>query len=278
MTDWLEVHRGSAPLIVSIPHTGTTIPAGIEACLGSTWLGRRDADWWVQELYKDAADAGATTVRTDVARTVIDVNRDPTGQSLYPGQATTALCPLTTFDGEPLYRPDTEPDEAEILRRRRNYFEPYHAVLATELARLRAQHPHVVLYDAHSIRSRIAHLFEGELPNFNIGSNDGASCDPALTSAVERACAVAPFTRITNGRFRGGWITRHYGRPSRGVHAIQMELAMRSYLDEPGGALGPENWPPRYDVSRAAAVRRVLAHVLRACLEFARDLNRRQQT
>jgi formiminoglutamase len=268
--DWLLIHRGTAPLIVSFPHTGTLIPPDLEARLQSPWLGRKDADWWVHDLYDFAEALGATTIRTCIARTVIDVNRDPSGRSLYPGQATTGLCPLTSFDGEPLYQPGQEPDDAQIARRRDQYFDPYHAALGGELRHLRAQHPRVVLYDAHSIRSRVSQLFAGELPNFNLGTNGGVSCDPALTREVERRCTVENLATITNGRFRGGWITRHYGEPSRDIHAIQMELAMRGYLDEPDGALTPDNWPPPFDATRAAALRQVLTSVLRACLEFAR--------
>jgi formiminoglutamase len=213
---------------------------------------------------------GASTLRTAISRTVIDVNRDPSGASLYPGLATTELCSLTTFDGERLYRPECEPGPGEIEARRVGFFEPYHAALSTEIERLRALYPRVVLYDAHSIRSQVPRLFEGVLPNFNIGTNDGATCDGVLTRAVERACEVPRFTRVTNGRFRGGWTTRHYGQPMRGIHAIQMELACRSYIDEPAGTPTVDNWPPPYDAARAEPVRAVLREVLRACVEFAR--------
>jgi N-formylglutamate deformylase len=265
---WLQVARGEGPLVVSFPHTGTDIPPAIEARLVSPWLARKDADWWVDRLYDFAAGLGATTIRTTVSRTVIDVNRDPSGASLYPGQATTELCPLTTFDGEPLYSPREEPDEAEVAARRESWFEPYHAALASELARLRDRHARVVLYEAHSIRSRIPRLFEGELPHFNIGTNSGASCDGALTSGVEAACDASPFSRITDGRFKGGWTTRRYGRPAAGVHSIQMELACRGYMDEPPAA--PGSWPPPYDPERAAPLRAALHRVLSACLDFAR--------
>lgn len=266
--DWLEVGRGDAPLVVSFPHTGTDIPEEIEARLVSPWLARKDADWWIDRLYGFARSLGATTVRTAISRTVIDVNRDPSGASLYPGQATTELCPTTTFDGEPLYREGAAPDAVEIARRRETYFAPYHAALAAELERLRASHGRVVLYEAHSIRSRIPRLFDGELPNFNIGTNSGASCDPALTSVVEAACDASGFSRVTNGRFKGGWTTRHYGRPETGVHAVQMELACRGYMDET--PVEPELWPSPYDPARAAAMRGALAKVLNACLDFAR--------
>lgn len=266
---WLEIHRGDAPLVVSFPHTGTELPPKVAARLLSPWLARKDADWWIDRLYDFARDLGATTVRTAISRTVIDVNRDPTGASLYPGQATTELCPTTTFDGEPLYRGEG-PDVVEIARRRADYFEPYHGALTAELDRLRAIHPKVVLYEAHSIRSVIPRLFEGELPNFNIGTNSGESCDPELTAAVEAACDASSFSRVTNGRFRGGWTTRHYGRPRSGVHAIQMELACRGYMDDPTEPPTPDNWPAPYAEDRAAPMRAALTDVLNACIAFAK--------
>lgn len=269
MSEWLEVHRGHAPLIVSFPHTGTDIPPDIERHLVSPWLGRKDADWWVDQLYDMAAQLGATTVRTNISRTVIDANRDPSGVSLYPGQATTDLCPLTTFAGEPLYRSGREPDASEIARRRERYFAPYHAALAAEIDRLHREQGTVVLYDAHSIVSHVPRLFEGELPNFNIGTNDGTTCDADLTRRVETACSDPRFTRVTNGRFRGGWTTRHYGQPQRGVQAIQMELACRTYMDEPDTSLSADNWPPQYNLTRAANAREVLGRVLAACIAFA---------
>jgi formiminoglutamase len=267
--EWLSVHHGDAPLVVSFPHTGTEIPEAIEANLVSSWLARKDADYWVDVLYDFAHSLGATTLRTSLSRTVIDVNRDPSGASLYPGQTTTGLCPLETFDGEPLYKSGAEPGPAEVLRRRAAYFEPYHASLAAELERKRAQFGHVVLYDAHSIRSRVPRLFEGELPQFNIGTDNGATCDPALTLAIERICDGSELTRVTNGRFRGGWIARHYGNPAGGVHAVQMELAMRGYLHEPEGVLTRHNWPVPLDDPHAARLRVVLRDILDACIAFA---------
>ena len=268
--NWLQVIQGQAPLIVSLPHTGREIPTDIEARLTSPWLARKDADWWVDRLYAFAEDMGATIVRTAISRTVIDVNRDPSGASLYPGQATTALCPTTTFDGEPLYR-DGGPDPAEIGRRRGLYFEPYHAALRAEIHRLRAAHPAVVLYEAHSIRSRVPRLFDGALPQFNLGTNGGQSCADALTAAVEAVCDASGFSRVTNGRFKGGWTTRHYGQPAAGVHAIQMELACRGYMDEPAGPPTEETWPTPFHADRAEPLRAVLEDVLNACLTFARS-------
>jgi N-formylglutamate deformylase len=266
---WLQVTRGSAPLIVSLPHTGTELPPPSEARLVSPWLARKDADWWVDRLYAFAADLGATLVRTAISRTVIDVNRDPSGASLYPGQATTELCPLNTFDGEPLYQDGLAPDAAEIASRRALYFDPYHAALTSEIERLRARHLRIVLYEAHSIRSRIPRLFEGELPHFNIGTNGGASCDPALQTAVETVCAASVFTHVANGRFKGGWTTRRYGQPDAGVHAVQMELACRGYMDDPTEPPTPATWPAPYREAQAEPLRAVLVDVLAACLAFA---------
>ena len=267
---WLTVRRGEAPLILSLPHSGTTIPPEIEERLVSPWLARKDTDWWIDRLYAFADGLDATVVRTAISRTVIDVNRDPSGASLYPGQATTGVCPAETFDGEPLYRDGKAPDGDEIEARRDAFFVPYHAALSTEIARLRQIHDRVVVYDCHSIRSRIPRLFAGELPQFNIGTDSGGSCDPSLTSSVATNCGAPAFSMVVDGRFKGGWITRHYGRPTGGVHAIQMELACRGYMDEPF-AVSSDNWPSPFEDSRAASVRTVLAKVLGTCLAFARN-------
>ena len=268
MPEWLEIHRGDAPLIVAFPHTGTDIPVEVEARMVSPWLARRDTDWHVEKLYEFARDLGATTVRTAVSRSAIDVNRDPSGQSLYPGQATTDLCPVETFSGEPLYAAGDEPGEPEIAGRREALFEPYHAALTAEIERLREYHPRIVLYDAHSICSRIPRLFDGELPHLNIGDYDGRSCAPELTRAVVAIAEASEFSSIVDGRFKGGWTTRRYGVPDAGVHAIQMELACRAYLDEPDD-LGPDSWPVDYDPARAADLRAVLGDILTACMKFA---------
>lgn len=267
--DWLVVERRRSPLVVSIPHSGTDIPREIEERLVSPWLGRKDADWWIYRLYDFADEVGATVVRTQLSRTVIDVNRDPSGASLYPGKATTELCPTTTFDGEPLYQAGQAPDDDEVAERRARYFDPYHAALTEEIARLREAHGAVVLYEAHSIRSLIPRQFDGVLPHFNIGTNDGVTCDPALTARIEAICAETEFSRATNGRYKGGWTTRHYGRPADGVHAVQMELACRGYMDEPALPPTPSTWPTGYDEVRAAPMRTALRKILKTCRQFA---------
>lgn len=266
---WLTVTRREAPLLVSVPHTGTDL-AGLEPRLVSPWLARRDADWHIDRLYDFAAGLGATVVHTAVSRTAIDVNRDPSGASLYPGQATTGLCPLETFDGDSLYRVGEIPDEAEIEERRKNWFDPYHAALAEEIERLRRLHPRIVLYDCHSIRSVIPRLFEGTLPVFNLGTNDGRSADPALQTLVEGTMSGSGESFVVNGRFKGGWIIRHHGEPAAGVHALQMELACRGYLDEPVGPVGPDNWPVPFVPGFAAPMRTTLTRILETATRWAR--------
>jgi N-formylglutamate deformylase len=261
---WLTVKRGDAPLLVSLPHTGVCIPEEYTVGLVSSALAYHDTDWHIDRLYSFAAELGATTVHTAVSRTVIDVNRDPSGASLYPDQPVTSLVPTDTFDGRPLYRDGATPSSKEIERRKKLYFAPYHAALAEELARLRGLHKCVVLYDCHSIRSVIPRLFPGELLVFNIGTNNGQACDPTLTKQIASICAASRWSHVVNGRFTGGWITRTYGRPAQGIHAVQMELAIRGYLRD-------ESDPPPWDADFARPIQQTLCAVLEACLAFARS-------
>lgn len=265
---WLSITRGDAPLVVSLPHTGTDL-AGLEGRLNSEWLARVDCDWWIDHLYDFAAGLGATVIHTSISRTVIDVNRDPSGVSLYPGQITTTLVPLDTFEGEGLYRQGHEVTEADIAARRATWFDPYHEALAGELNRLRTMHGRVVLYDCHSIRSVLPRLFDDQLPEMNLGTNEGRSCDPQLEALVVRLMEKTGRSHVVNGRFKGGYITRQYGRPNEGVHALQMELACRSYLREPAEASAPHNWPVSYDAAFAAPIRNQLTEILTAARNWA---------
>jgi formiminoglutamase len=268
---WLTVEPRDAPLIVSFPHTGTDIPPEIEARCVSPWLARKDADWWIDKLYAFVRDLGATVIHTAISRTVIDVNRDPSGVSLYPGQNTTELVPATTFDGEPLWKPGVVPDAPDIEWRKATYFAPYHTALAAEIARLRVMHPRIAIYDCHSIRSIIPRLFPGELPVMNIGTNAGASCDVDLAEPIVAIASASRFSAVVNGRFKGGYITRRYGKPEDGVHAVQMELACRGYMREPVGPVDERNWPVPYDAAFAAGIRTTLRAILETCLRFAEN-------
>lgn len=252
----VEIIEGDSPLILCQPHSGTEIPDEILARLNPRGAARADTDWHIGRLY-DGLAPRASVVRARFHRYVIDANRSPDGASLYPGQNTTGLCPLTDFDGEPIYNEGGEPDAADIERRRRLFHAPYHAAVAAAIARAKARHGVAILYDCHSIRSIIPYLFNGLLPVFNIGSNDGASCAAALQQAVVDVCDnAAGYDWIVNGRFKGGWTTRHYGKPQHGVHAVQMELSQRAYMNE--------RPPWDYDEQKAARLRPHLAKVLAA--------------
>ncbi len=250
----VSVTRGSAPVILAMPHAGTWLPPEVKAALNARGLSLADTDWHIDRLYEGLLPE-ATIVKANVHRYVIDANRPPDDQSLYPGQNTTGLVPLTDFDGQPIWL--TPPDAAEKARRLAAFHRPYHAALAAEIARIKATHGVAILYDCHSIRSEIPFLFAGTLPELNLGTNGGQSAAPALEAHVAELCARSGFSSVVNGRFKGGWTTRHYGRPHEGVHALQMEIAQRAYL-------ASEAPPFAYDEAKAARLRAVLKAILEA--------------
>jgi len=256
-----KLHAGSAPLLVSMPHVGTFIPAHIAAGMTEAALRLPDTDWHLERLYDFLETIGASVIVATHSRYVIDLNRPPNDANLYPGQATTGLCPLDTFDREPLYRPDCEPDAGTVQQRIEQYWLPYHAALQSELARLRTKHGTVVLWDAHSIRSVVPRLFTGQLPDLNLGSADGKACEADLARGIlQSAQHHAQYSAVLDGRFKGGYITRHYGRPSQGIHAIQLELAQCTYMQE--------TYPYAFDDTLAAALRSVLNELLDTALEW----------
>ncbi|WCM86454.1 N-formylglutamate deformylase [Acidovorax sp. NCPPB 3576] len=257
-------HQGTAPLLVSMPHVGTHVPPDIAARFTDEARQVPDTDWHLERLYGFARGLGASILVATHSRYVIDLNRPPDGASLYPGQSVTGLCPVDTFDDTPIYMEAGDaPDDAEIAARRDAVWAPYHAQLAAELERLRAAHGVAMLWDAHSIRSVLPRFFAGKLPDLNLGTAEGASCDPALAQALLRIGQSDPaYTTVLNGRFKGGHITRHYGNPARNVHAVQLEMTQCSYMQE---AL-PFDYLPEV----AAGVQPVLRRMLEAVLEFAR--------
>lgn len=247
------VKQGSGPIVFGLPHAGTFVPDDITANLNETGRKLTDTDWHIDRLY-DGLLPDTTTVTANFHRYVVDANRDPEGGSLYPGQNTTTLIPLTDFDGVGIW--NTPPSETEIENRRRRFHAPYHAALNDELRRVKAIHGIAILYDCHSIRSEIPYLFEGKLPDFSIGTNLGATCARVLETAAHSICrADGHYTCVLNGRFKGGWTTRHYGQPHEGIHAIQMELAQSTYL-------ASEAPPWTYDETKAARTRRPLSQLL----------------
>ncbi|MBC8745739.1 MULTISPECIES: N-formylglutamate deformylase [Paraburkholderia] len=232
-TPVFSLHQGSLPLLISIPHLGTRIPPDIAATMTPVAQRTDDCDWHLDRLYAFAKRLGASMLTPAYARYVIDLNRPPDGANLYPGQDTTGLLPVDTFDREPLYLDGHLPDDAEVARRRDAYWKPYHDALTGELAALKAKHGKVLLWEAHSIRSHVPRFFDGRLPDFNFGTSNGASAAPgmadALTALVERH---GGYSAVANGRFKGGYITRQYGRPEQGVHAVQLELSQITYMEE----------------------------------------------
>ncbi|MFO1415244.1 MAG: N-formylglutamate deformylase [Burkholderiales bacterium] len=256
-----ELVRGDGPLIVNVPHAGTFVPSAIAGRLTTAARALPDTDWHVEKLYGFVPAAGATLMCATRSRYVVDLNRDPSGAVLYAGADNTEVCPTRTFADEPIYADHRGPDATEIEARIAEHFEPYHRVLGTEVERVHARHGYAILLDGHSIRSEVPRFFAGRLPDLNLGTADGASCAGRLeTAAAQVLAAAAGFTHVVNGRFKGGWITRHYGRPTVGVHALQLEMAWRAYMDE-----AP---PYRWDPARAAHLVDVLRRLVDTLLAW----------
>jgi N-formylglutamate amidohydrolase len=232
MSDVYRFVEGDSPLLVSVPHDGRLIPKEQRAQMTEAGLAIPDTDWHVAQLYGFVAERGASLLVARYSRYVVDLNRPPDDGSLYEGQVATGLCPRYTFAGKPLYRDDAPVSKGEVAERVERYWRPYHARLAAALDELRARHGRVFLWDAHSIPSRVPRLFDGELPVLNLGNFDDRSCDPGLAQEIRDMASASPYESVLNGRFKGGYITRHYGDPADGVQAMQLELAQRAYMDE----------------------------------------------
>ncbi|MEO8778902.1 MAG: N-formylglutamate deformylase [Rhodanobacter sp.] len=254
------LHRGSVPLLISLPHDGSFIPAEISARMHPVARRSRDTDWHVARLYEPLAMAlGASVLKPWASRYVVDLNRPADGHALYPGQRETGLVPIVGFDGKPLYLDGNLPDAAEVQRRVNEYWQPYHDALREEIARLRGEHGRVVVWEGHSIRGRVPMLFDGRLPDLNLGTASGASCTSALQARLQSCLdAQSRFSVAVNGRFQGGYITRHYAHPDAGVQAVQLELVQLNYMDEASFA---------YDEVKALDVQAVIDQLLRICVE-----------
>jgi len=245
MTAIYTLHRGTAPLLISLPHDGTALPDDIAGRLVPDARRVPDTDWHVSRLYAFARDLGASMIVPTYSRYVVDLNRPPDDVSLYPGQNTTGLCPIVQFSGEPVYRPGMEPTPEEVAQRVDRYWRPYHAALVEEIARIKSAHGRVVLWEGHSIRAVVPFLFDGQLPDFNLGTAAGASCSPDLQRRLEAVLAEQKkYTFVVNGRFKGGYITRHYADPGNEVQAVQLELAQLNYMDEDSFDYLPERAAP----------------------------------
>ena len=232
MNDVFRYCDGDSPLLISIPHDGRQIPEEQRALMTPDGLELGDTDWHVARLYDFARGLGATMIVANYSRYVVDLNRPVSDEAMYEGQLATGLCPRYTFAGEPLYRDDADVAREETDRRVERYWRPYHEQLEATLGRILDRHGKALLWDAHSIASRVPRLFAGELPVLNLGTFDDRSCDPAVSAALLQVAADSPYEVVLNGRFKGGYITRHYGAPERGIQAVQLELAQRAYMDE----------------------------------------------
>jgi N-formylglutamate deformylase len=256
-----EFHRGSTPLLISIPHSGTELPDAIAHRLTVTGRGVPDTDWHVHLLYDFARGLGASIIKANYSRYVVDLNRSPDSASLYPGKPTSPVCPTETFGGSFIYMAGHEPNDAEIAARIEQYWKPYHDRIASELAALRAEHGRALLWDAHSIASEIPSLFEGVLPEFNLGTRDGKSCPRTISDALlQTVVRDGEFGVVLDGRWKGGYITDHYGKPETNVYAVQLEMARRAYMDE-----APEHlWDARHAERTQALIAKLLARYLSA--------------
>ena len=260
MNNTHTLSTGTAPLLISLPHVGTLIPRDQQPRYTARALQVEDTDWYLDRLYDFARQMGASLLVPRYSRYLIDLNRPSENTPMYAGQNNTELCPTRHFTGEPVYRPGMAPDDAEIERRVADYWQPYHQALADELARLKQQHGHAVLFDGHSICSELPWLFEGTLPHLNLGTVGGSSCAPSLRGRLSQVLqSQSAYSQVVDGRFQGGHITRSHGRPADGLHAVQLEMCWRTYMDET---------PPRWNDAPAAEVTPLLRQLVQTMIDW----------
>jgi len=258
-----ELHQGRTPLLISIPHSGTLLPPGLWDRFTDEARPLPDTDWFVARLYAFARDLGATVLIAKAARLVTDLNRPGDDQPLYSGSQTrlmTGVLPMQCFSGATVYRNGEEPDADESAERLALYWQPYHDLLRESLQHIRQQHGYAIVLDAHSIRAEVPLLFDGVLPDLNLGSNAGSSADPSLLGIAIKTLQASGKSLVVDGRFKGGYITRHYGRPEQQIHALQLEIAQRAYMNES---------PPRWDDARAQILQTHLRNLLRNLIDWA---------
>ncbi len=259
MSNSYQLHQGTVPLLISMPHNGQQIPREIATRMTAAAQQVPDTDWYIDRLYDFALELGAYIIMPKYNRYVIDLNRDPNGVNLYPGANSTELCPTTAFDLTDIYLAGQQPDEQEVAGRIANYWQPYHQALANTLAEIKQQFGKAVLLEAHSILSHVPRFFDGQLPDFNFGDGDGISCDHELITQIQ-ALDFSPYSMVTNGRFKGGFITRHYGQPKDNIHALQLELSQSTYMNEPSD---------QYNQQKADKVKVKLKMLVQCLIEFA---------
>ncbi|WP_448547428.1 N-formylglutamate deformylase [Thalassotalea fusca] len=262
MSDTFTFVKGRLPVLISMPHNGEAIPSAIAANMTEKALQVPDTDWYKDKLYDFAESLGVSVLKPHNNRYVIDLNRDPNGVDLYPGANSTELCPTTAFDSSPLYLEGKQPTDEEIQERIASYWQPYHQQIARTLAEMKAEFGCAVLLEAHSILSHVPRFFEGQLPDFNFGTANGESCAPELMALIE-SLDFAPYSKVANGRFKGGFITRHYGNPTENIHAVQLELSQATYMNEPHN---------EYNQAKAAQVKPKLKNLVEALIKFGQQV------
>lgn len=261
MIDVIGFHEGDSPLLISVPHDGCHLPDSMRERMTPEGIALPDTDWHVAELYGFAREMGASTLVANYSRYVVDLNRPATDDALYEGQIATGLCPIQTFSGDEIYASGVVGKE-ETTQRIATYWKPYHEKLQDVLRVLRNKHGYALLWDAHSITSIVPRLFDGELPALNVGTHAGRSCAPGIEQAVAAPARASGYSNVLNGRFQGGYITRHYGDPDQRIHAVQLEIAQRAYMDEESGL---------FDAQKATRLRGTLRHMLGAFLQTAKE-------
>ena len=257
----VTVREASSPLLVSFPHSGTAVPSAIEQQFTAAGRSLIDTDWHVPKLYDFLKELPVSTISANYSRYVIDVNRSPQGTALYPGQNETELCPTSTFGKQPIYLLGKAPDTEEIERRKQHYWRAYHQALTEQLTRIKKTHGYALLWDAHSIAAEVPRFFEGVLPDLNLGSAGGQSCDETLSANLLSMMTDSDYTSVHNGRFKGGYITRHYGSPASDIHAVQMEISQQIYLSN------SSNY--EYDRARANKLGRLLKKMVSVMLDYS---------
>jgi len=258
-----QITTGTLGLLISMPHNGQAIPNAIRQTMAPCANDVSDTDWNMDTLYDFAQSMGASIISPHYSRYVIDLNRNPHGEALYAGADNTELCPTTTFNHEALYLANHQPSPEEVAARVTQYWQPYHQAVAHTLAQLKRQYSKVVLLDAHSIKSQVPRFFSGTLPDFNFGSANGSSCDPALISRIQQL-ELTPYSSVINGRFKGGYITRAYGDPANNIHALQLELSQRTYMDEDQTC---------YNEYKAELVKQKLRSMVQCLIDFSQENN-----
>lgn len=256
--------EGKSPLLISIPHSGCIVPEGIAKRMTREASAVRDTDWYVPRLYEFVHELDASVLESHISRFVVDLNRDPEDRVLYQNYASTGVCPTHHFDGAPIYRDGFIIEDEEKSSRISQYWQPYHEQLSQKLNEIRDKHGFALLWDAHSIRSEVPNLFPGLLPELNIGTNDSSSCDVRVQGLVYEIAQYHEYSVVVNGRFKGGFITRHYGKPAKGIHALQMEISQRTYMVET---------PPEYDDILATQLQIALFEMMTNCISKLKEIH-----